>query len=249
MIEAIYKEPIFIIKDGKTQTKKRTQMAGIRQGCPLSPYLFILLLITITHDFRNNLDLQENIDIAEGQLHKASLSELYYADDTLVMTSTAKAAETIRQHIEQESEKYNMKLNYDKCIHLRMNDIRTITYKNGQDMPRKTEAIYLGGKIFADGSYNKKNQTQNHEHMGHCQKTGSTLEKGTRFTQVETTSLRRSHYLKTTIRTRNNPVHRTELQPTRCLPVQRTQKNIRNQTFLLVRSQKQTCSPDSKQES
>ena len=48
-----------------------------------------------------------------------------------------------------------MKLNYDKCIHLRMNDIHTITYRNGQEMPRKTEATYLGGKIFADGSYKK----------------------------------------------------------------------------------------------
>ena len=49
-----------------------------------------------------------------------------------------------------------MKLNYDKCIHLRMNDIHTITYRNGQEMPRKTEATYLGGKIFADGSYKKE---------------------------------------------------------------------------------------------
>ena len=53
MIEAIYEEPKFFIKDGKTQTNKRRQMAGIRQGCPLSPYLFILLLTTITHDVRN----------------------------------------------------------------------------------------------------------------------------------------------------------------------------------------------------
>ena len=43
MIEAIYKEPRFSIKDGKVQINTRRQMAGIRQGCPLSPYLFILL--------------------------------------------------------------------------------------------------------------------------------------------------------------------------------------------------------------
>ena len=49
-----------------------------------------------------------------------------------------------------------MKLNYDKCTHLRMKDLHTITDRNGQDMPRKTEATYLGGKIFADGSYKKE---------------------------------------------------------------------------------------------
>ena len=55
MIEAIYKEPKFTIKDGKTQTNTRRQMAGIRQGCPLSLYLFTLLLTTITYDVRKVL--------------------------------------------------------------------------------------------------------------------------------------------------------------------------------------------------
>ena len=130
-------------------------MAEIRQGCPLSPYLFILLLTRITRDVRKNLDMQEQIDLAAGQLHNVNLSELYYADGTLITASTAKAAETILQHIENESDKYNMKLNCSKCIHLRMNDLHTITYKSGEGMPMKIEATYLGGQIFANGSYNK----------------------------------------------------------------------------------------------
>ena len=107
MIETIYKEPRFSIKGGKNQTRERRQMAGIRQGCPLSRYLFILLLTTITHDVRKNLDLQEQIDLAAGQLHNLNFSEFYYADDTLIMVSTAEAAETLLQHIESESEKHH----------------------------------------------------------------------------------------------------------------------------------------------
>ena len=131
-------------------------MAGIRQGCPLSPYLFIILLTTITHDVRENLDLQEQLDLAAGQLHNANLSELSYAGDTSIMASTAKAAETLLQHIESESDKYNMKLNYARCTHLRMNDLHTVAYTNGEDMPMKSETIYLGGKIFANGGYRKE---------------------------------------------------------------------------------------------
>ena len=117
-----------------SQTNERRQMAGIRQGCPLPPYLFILLLATIKHDVRKHLDLQEQIDLAAGQLHNVNLSEHYYADDTLIMASTANAAETILQHIESESEKYNMKPNRAKCIHLRMNDLHSVSYRNGEDM-------------------------------------------------------------------------------------------------------------------
>ena len=154
MIEAIYKEPRFSIKDGATKTSVRRQMAGIRQGAHFHPTC-LFFLTTITHDVRKSSNLQENIDLAAGQLHNINLSELYYADDTLIMASTSKAAKRILQHIENESEKYNMKLNYAKCIHLRMNDLHIVTPKNVEEMPMKTKATYLGGEIFANGSYKK----------------------------------------------------------------------------------------------
>ena len=71
------------------------------------------------------------------------------------MASTSKAAGRILQHIENESDKYNMKLNCVKCIHLRMNDLHIVTYKSGEEMPMKTEATYLDGEMLANGSYNK----------------------------------------------------------------------------------------------
>ena len=71
------------------------------------------------------------------------------------MASTAAAAETVLHHVELESGKYNMLLNHTKCIHLRLNDLGSITYMNGTEVPMEEEAIYLGGKIFSNGSYRK----------------------------------------------------------------------------------------------
>ena len=76
------------------------------------------------------------------------------------MASTAAAAETILHHIEHESGKYNMILNHTKCILLRLNDLERITYMNGTEVPLEQEAVYLGGKIFSNGSYRKKYHTE-----------------------------------------------------------------------------------------
>ena len=120
-------------------------------------YLFILLLTTITFDVKQNMSLEEQIIVNAGKLHNIDLTELFYADDTLIMASTAAAAETILQHLELESGKYNMNLNHTKCIHLRLSDLERITYMNGTEVPMEQEAIYLGGKIFSNGSYKKDN--------------------------------------------------------------------------------------------
>ena len=155
MIEAVFKEPRFSIKEGKTIALPKKQLTGIRQGCPLPPYVFILLPTTITIDVKKDMSLEEQITVNAGKLHNVDLSELFYADDTLIMASTA-AAETILQHIELESGKYNMSLNRTKCIHLRLNDLERITYMNRTEVPMEQEAIYLGGETFSNGSYKKE---------------------------------------------------------------------------------------------
>ena len=55
IIKAIYEKPNFAVKDrGRTSTRRR-QRAGIRQGCPLSPYLFGIFLTVIMEDVENGL--------------------------------------------------------------------------------------------------------------------------------------------------------------------------------------------------
>ena len=43
-IQAIYKNPTFIVSTDTGESSERSQKSGVRQGCPLSPYLFIITL-------------------------------------------------------------------------------------------------------------------------------------------------------------------------------------------------------------
>ena len=93
VIAAIYQAPNYIITEKGTTTRPRIQKTGIRQGCPLSPYLFIMLMTVIMHDADRGMSEDENRILQQGKLHKEVSGRLFYADDTIVTAKTAEAAE------------------------------------------------------------------------------------------------------------------------------------------------------------
>ena len=56
IIESFYVNPQFRVKDSEGTSRYRRQNAGIRQGFPLSPYLFILLMAVIFHDIHDEIE-------------------------------------------------------------------------------------------------------------------------------------------------------------------------------------------------
>ena len=61
------------------QSNTKKQERGIRQGCPLSPYLFVLVMTALLHDIHwqteKRKDYQEGIDFGE----------VLYADDIILI--------------------------------------------------------------------------------------------------------------------------------------------------------------------
>ena len=161
MINAIYKEPNYTIVDKETTTDPRIQKAGIRQGCPLSPYLFIMLMTVIMYDVEEGLTESEKDIVERSKLHKQVSGKLFYADDTIIMAKIAEAVEVILHRTEEESHKYTLKPNQNKCIHIQMNAIHRVHFKQGNAVPIQIQADYLGGKIKRKNTGDHKPELQN----------------------------------------------------------------------------------------
>ena len=79
-VAALYADPKFKVKFNDNESEYKPQNSGIRQGCPLSPYLFLLVMTVMFDDIHTR-----NRHIINGRIDGVSFSEILYADDTLLL--------------------------------------------------------------------------------------------------------------------------------------------------------------------
>jgi hypothetical protein len=84
IIQNCYEEPTFFVKDafGTSQVKRRS--SGIRQGCPLSPYLFVIVMSCVDFEIRMNSSRW----VQNGRIPNVDFDMIYYADDTIIFLQT-----------------------------------------------------------------------------------------------------------------------------------------------------------------
>ena len=79
-IEGLCKNPEFTAETNGIESNTKKQKRGIRQGCPLSPYLFVLVMTALLHD----VHWQVGVDFGE----------VLYADGTILVGKTMKKYRT-----------------------------------------------------------------------------------------------------------------------------------------------------------
>jgi ribonuclease P/MRP protein subunit RPP40 len=128
ILKTFYENPRFRIKDRQGKSSWRKQRTGIRQGCPLSPYLFVIFMTVLFNDVEKEVGTQ----VMQNCMDVVDFSNILYADDTFLVGKRSKELNKILWAIEKHSARYGMKLNRGKCVCINMGVRNVIRFKNGE---------------------------------------------------------------------------------------------------------------------
>ena len=81
MIAGIYTDRCFFIQDAFSKSKDHVQHFGISQGCPLSQFLFVIVMTVLMHDAVDMMKNEFGIEFSPALVCHAIL----YVDDTLLL--------------------------------------------------------------------------------------------------------------------------------------------------------------------
>ena len=143
-VASLYRSPTFTVSEHGCTSTKHTQHRGIRQGCPLSPFLFVILMSALMWDAEHDPDRASHRDKLKRQL---GFADLCYADDTALFGSSYKEVEQSLHAIERQAGAYGMSLNKSKCLHVSMYSRARIKFADGTPVPTAAEATYLGAHL------------------------------------------------------------------------------------------------------
>ena len=147
VVGAIYTDRCFYVSDAGTESASRPQHFGICQGCPLSPFLFGMLMTVLIKDAKQMLE-QSGVKLST----EVAVNEILYADDTLLIDVDAQVVEQYMQCVAAAGNNYGLAFNWKKLEILPINCVCLIPTPAGNHVKQKESMTYLGSLLCASGS-------------------------------------------------------------------------------------------------
>ena len=148
IITSLYTNATFFTKNVLSGEISGSVGSEIRQGCPLSPYLFIMVLTVILEDVDWSL-LGEGVAANTWSVLRP-VYDLEYADDTLLLSLTTTQMQSILTALEGQADLYGMHLNCTKTEMLQdpKRDHNSLYFRDGSSVvSTTTQTKYLGSMI------------------------------------------------------------------------------------------------------
>jgi hypothetical protein len=143
LLRALYAHPLFYVEIDSAASATYEQRAGIRQGCPLSPYLFIIVMTVLFHDIKRALPRT----FVQHRPRGVEFDEILYADDTVLLSSDTRMMNHFLAAVEREGANYGMFLHKHKCHALKFGPPSAVKFADGTPVTSSPQAQYLGCEL------------------------------------------------------------------------------------------------------
>ena len=106
LIQCFYSNPDFKVSVNGIDSDWKKQKTGIRQGCPLSPYLSAWKMSAMFTDIKSELNTPKQRQPFDG----ISFTEILFADDTLIFGANTHCINVLLHAIERHSAYFGLKI-------------------------------------------------------------------------------------------------------------------------------------------